>query len=258
MALQVVDTGISSAESNMSKDALFLEELDPQGKPILHLYKWEKPSATYGYFIQPEEHFDLNKVKEKDFAIARRPTGGGIIFHIWDLAFSFLMPSGHPAFSQNTLENYRFVNEAVLDAMRSLFDLKKAELIPEEPVPLAPACRNFCMAKPTQYDVVSEGVKVAGAAQRKRKQGYLHQGSISLAYPAIDFLKEVLLSEKEVFQAMEAYSYAPLGSDFLKLDETRKGVEQALIHYLMEKLASFDYSGSRYVQTKNSHHSDTI
>ncbi len=254
--MKICDTGAGSAETNMAFDAELLDHLDPKGEPILHLYRWKKPSATYGYFISPEKHFDLKKVQEREIDLARRPTGGGIIFHIWDLAFSFLMPSEHPAFSQNTLENYLFVNEAVLEAMKSLFELKQAELIPHEPVPLAPDCRNFCMAKPTQYDVMHEGLKVAGAAQRRRKQGYLHQGSISLAYPQIDLLKEILVSEEEVLQAMEAYSFAPLGQNIQNLDAAGKEIEKALTHYLMEKLAPFDYTAPHYGQAKNSNHTD--
>ncbi len=122
--LEIIDTGIDSAEKIMRFDGNLLENLDPNGKPILHFYRWAKPSATYGYFISPEKHLDLKKAEEKGLALARRPTGGGIVFHIWDLAFSFLMPSGHPAFSENTLENYRFVNEAVLAAMRKSFPFK--------------------------------------------------------------------------------------------------------------------------------------
>jgi lipoate-protein ligase A len=235
MALQIVNTGASSAEANMAFDGKLLDELDPRGNPILHLYRWEAPSATYGYFIDPEKHFDLEQVSKRGLTLARRPTGGGIIFHIWDLAFSFLMPSGHPAFSQNTLENYRFVNNAVLEAMKECFSLKDSvRLIAEDSVSLSVGCRNFCMAKPTQYDVVYEGMKIAGAAQRKRKQGYLHQGSISLAFPDLSLLREVLLSEQEVLQAMETYSFAPLGQncEFLEVAQARDEVERRLIFNL--------------------------
>jgi lipoate-protein ligase A len=220
----------------MALDGKLLEELDPKGSPILHLYEWERPSATYGYFIQPEKHIDLAKAEERGVALARRPTGGGIVFHIWDLAFSFFMPSEHPAFSQNTLENYRFVNEAVLAAVESLFDLKRAKLIGKDGPSLGPNCQNFCMARPTQYDVVYEGMKVAGAAQRKRKQGYLHQGTVSLACPDVELLKEILLSKEELVAAMEAYTFAPLGSDHSRLKEIRKEVQKKLIQVLMEKL----------------------
>ena len=59
--------------------------------PLLHLYQWDGPSATYGYFIDPSKYLDLNKLRQHHVALARRPTGGGIVFHIWDLAFSFLI-----------------------------------------------------------------------------------------------------------------------------------------------------------------------
>lgn len=237
MKLQIVNTEASSAEANMALDGKLLDELDPSGSPILHLYRWEAPSATYGYFIDPEKHFDLKQAAKRGLALARRPTGGGIIFHIWDLAFSFLMPSGHPAFSQNTLENYRFVNQAVIHAVQECFALQ-GELIPQDAIAASPGCGNFCMAKPTQYDVVYEGMKIAGAAQRKRKQGYLHQGSISLAFPDLGFLREVLLSEEEVLQAMETYSFAPLGSEcgFQKLEEARREVERCLVLVLKKIL----------------------
>lgn len=224
----------------MAYDGKLLDELESGGNPILHLYRWVAPSATYGYFIDPEKHFNLKQAAKRGLAFARRPTGGGIIFHIWDLAFSFLMPSGHPAFSQNTLENYRFVNQAVIHAVQECFALQ-GELIPQDAIAASPGCGNFCMAKPTQYDVVYEGMKIAGAAQRRRKQGYLHQGSISLAFPDLDLLRDVLLSEQEVLQAMETYSFAPLGSGcgFQELEKARKEVEKGLVLNLENSLSKY-------------------
>lgn len=226
----------------MLLDEKLLEELDPKGEPILHLYRWEGLAATYGYFIDPAKWFDGEKGKK--LSLARRPTGGGIVFHIWDLAFSFLMPSEHRAFSLNTLDNYQFVNEVVLESMRDLFSLKDpVELIAQSYESLGPDCIHFCMAKPTQYDVVYKGMKIAGAAQRRRKQGYLHQGTISLAFPDVDLLKEVLLSKEEVVRAMGAYTFAPLGKNCPpeKLEKARGAIEASLREKFMEKL-----NGSKY------------
>ena len=212
MMLQVLDTGSNSAEANMRMDEKLLFDLDAKGSPILHLYQWDSPAATYGYFIDPSKFLDLDKSRLHRISLARRPTGGGIIFHIWDLAFSFLMPSGHERFSLNTLENYRFVNESVLEVMKDYLNLnEKVDLIDQDTQPLTEESAHFCMARPTIYDVVYQGRKIAGAAQRRRKNGYLHQGTISLALPQSELLNDILLSKKEVVMAMMAHSFAPLG-----------------------------------------------
>ncbi len=203
--LCVLDTGVSTAEENMSRDALLLSELE--GDPILHLYDWDGPSATYGHFIEPKNHLDLAAVESLSLSLARRPTGGGIVFHIWDYAFSFLMPSGHPLFSLNALENYRFVNTVVLEVMKEFLSHKPAGLIDQSlPIP-GNDCQNFCMARPTQYDVVYKGAKIAGAAQRKTKKGYLHQGTISLSFPSEAFLRSVLLEKGDVVKAMLSHTF---------------------------------------------------
>jgi lipoate-protein ligase A len=215
--------------------------LDQLEKPTLHLYSWAKPSATYGYFIRPEKHLDLQKAVQRHLDLARRPTGGGIVFHIWDLAFSFLLPSTHPSFSLSTLENYRFVNNIVLDVMRQFFSLDTSvQLIAQDALAPSLDCQNFCMAKPTQYDVVYKGLKIAGAAQRKRKQGYLHQGTISLAYPHVDLLSDVLLNKKEVVEAMKSYTFAPLGRLWAPqlLQKTRQELQKLLADKFQRALKS--------------------
>lgn len=204
--LRVLDSRIKTAQENMERDAAFLKELGSD--PILHLYDWKDPGGTYGYFIDPEKH-----LRSSSLVFAKRPTGGGIVFHIWDYAFSFLMPADHPLFSEKPLDNYQFVNGVVLEVMEDLFNLKnRTELIPAS-FPIAGTdCQNFCMARPTQYDVVYKGTKIAGAAQRKTKIGYLHQGTISLCSPNEKLLRDVLINQEDVVNAMKAYTFAPLGA----------------------------------------------
>lgn len=229
--LQILDTGLSTAVENMRLDEDLLEALDPSGEPILHLYDWATPSATYGYFVRPETH--LNLLGGVDFA--RRPTGGGIVFHIWDLAFSFLMPSNHPHFSLSTLGNYEFVNRAVLETVQTYFSLAP-ELILKDGIELSADCQNFCMAKPTQYDVVYQGKKIAGAAQRRRKQGYLHQGTISLCSPDLKLLKAVLLSKEDIVRAMQTFTFSPV--KFADLAGVRPCLQKVLAAKLREALHS--------------------
>lgn len=215
---QLIDSGIKDASENMQIDALLLENLKPNDLPILHLYDWKSLSATYGYFIKPENFLNLEGVKKRGLSLARRPTGGGIVLHTCDLAFSVLVPSQHEGYSENTLENYHYVNKRVIEAIHALLDKENLTLLPKDPVALDSSSKNFCMAKPTIYDVMIEGRKIAGAAQRKRKQGFLHQGTISISFPKEEFLTDILLPETKVLEAMQANTYSILGENWDQKD----------------------------------------
>jgi len=209
---KILDTGRRNADQNMAIDAELLENLSPDEAPILHFYDWEGDSATYGYFLNPASLLDLKKAQSRGLYIAKRPTGGGIIFHVCDLAFSALVPAHYMHYSINTLDNYDFINSRVKKAVKNFIQpTQKLSLLIEESTPLDESCGHFCMAKPTKYDVMLNGRKIAGAAQRKRKQGYLHQGSIAIAMPKEDFLNDVLLPGTKVKEAMLQSTFSILG-----------------------------------------------
>jgi lipoate-protein ligase A len=233
---KLIDSGRKSASENMRLDEKFLEELDPEGEAILHLYGWEKPSATYGYFTKVDKFLSVQDADKYGLNLAKRPTGGGIIFHVADLAFSVLVPSEHEGFFDNTLDNYHYVNGKVLEAVKACMKDTELELLPTHLTSKDEACGYFCMAKPTIYDVMLGGKKIAGAAQRKKKQGFLHQGSIALALPKQEFLKKVLLPGTGVEAAMRAYTHTFLGDNWTDeaLEEMRHVVTKQLKKIFLE------------------------
>lgn len=204
---ELIDSGDLSPQAIMDKDACLLDQLDPQGPSILHFYNWNVPSLTYGYFIDPTHHLNVDVLQKYGLQKARRPTGGGIIFHLTDFAFSILIPSNHPKFSLNTLENYAFINEKVANSVAHFTSQSlQPQLIVQEPECISKECFPFCMAKVTQYDLMIGGKKVGGAAQRRTKQGLLHQGSLFLLQPPIDLLKKILKNGELVIENMHQRS----------------------------------------------------
>ena len=129
---------------------------------------------------------------------------------MWDMAFSIVVPLHSRAFSLNTLDNYAFVNRAVLQAV-SVFLPQALELISSDDHPADAHCSYFCMARPTRYDVVWQGRKVAGAAQRKTREGFLHQGTIALVMPSFEVLHDLLLPQTQVALAMRRHTLPLLG-----------------------------------------------
>lgn len=235
MNWKVLDTGVGTASENMEFDAALLDSLEENSDPILHLYDWKGDSATFGYFIEPTEFLNMDGVAKRGLTLAKRPTGGGIVFHVWDLAFSVLVPAKCERFSSNTLENYQRVNLSVLSAVREFLQNKKEpSLTPVDLSSLDESSRKFCMARPTKYDVVLEGRKIAGAAQRKRKEGFLHQGTIALMMPPMDYLEDVLKGGTKVKEAMFSRTMPLLGKDatLKELQEARQHLKELLIKHL--------------------------
>src|SRR5262245_8608200 len=113
-----IDSGKETAIKNMAIDQKLLSTLQSDGLPILRFYDWAFPSATHGYFSSPDGLLNMQAVNSYGLQLAKRPTGGGIIFHEYDFTFSFLLPASHPFFSLNTLDNYAFVNRIVAKAVR--------------------------------------------------------------------------------------------------------------------------------------------
>jgi lipoate-protein ligase A len=218
----------------MDTDARLLAE---GAGPLIHHYDWQGKAATHGCFLDPYRYLCREAVEKEQLLLGKRPTGGGIIFHLTDLAFSIVVPASHPAYSCNTMENYAFVNRMVIQALQDFLGGGSPSLLPVEPEPMDRASRHFCMAKPTRYDVIIDGRKVGGAAQRRTKQGFLHQGSISIALPSQDLLESLLLPGSRVQEAMQINSFTLLKGEVSAsaLQDARETLRECLNRQVGER-----------------------
>lgn len=217
-------------------DQELLDNLKPDDDPILHFYNFSQPAFTFGYFTKPHELLNMERAK-KTFDYSRRPTGGGILFHMWDLTFSAVVPKNHPGYSKEVMKNYRYINDRVLEAVKSyLGSMIPVNLLPEEPYALDELTKHFCFAKPTKYDVMLGGKKVAGAAQRRKKQGFLHQGSISLIMPSFTFLGQFFPPNSKVADAMKMHTHALLLGELTQeeLKAAKEDLSKELVYVFQE------------------------
>jgi len=223
---QIIRSEPSGAQELMDLDKHFLETLD---QPTLHFYRFGNPSLTYGLLMEPKEHLNLEALNKRGIELGKRPTGGGALFHLWDLAFSIIIPLKMIPHISATLDRYLVLNSYTEKALRPFMseELKKEFL---DKTPEYALGERFCMAKPTQYDVMIEGRKCVGAAQRVTKKNLLHQATISICKPDFELLKDVLI-DQEVAHQMEKTSFYLSKEDYrdkAQLEKWQTALEASL------------------------------
>jgi lipoyl(octanoyl) transferase len=165
-----------SAAMNMAIDEALL---DAAAIPLIRFYRWKSLALSFGYFGKFAEV--TRYVSERD--LVRRWTGGGIVLHGDDFTYSIVIPASDPAFSESSLAIYEKVHRALCETLNGSY--RRAELVGlarcADPRMLSGqrgVPTNNCFANPVRADVMINGRKVAGAAQRRTHRGLLQQGSI--------------------------------------------------------------------------------
>jgi len=184
--------GILSVKTAMERDFQALKELSTYEKPLLRVWQYERPSITYGYFTPIDKL--LTDEAYCHFDIAKRPTGGGILFHMGDCCFSFAVPASSSWYSESIEENYARINNWLLDRLGMGSGGEK---------PSQTSAREYCQANSTKYDVIYCGKKIAGCAERKTKSGFLHQCALFLEEPDWTLIERALYNGKEVVALMK-------------------------------------------------------
>ena len=78
---RLIQSGALSALSNMALDEEIFKRYLADGVGVLRLYRWQAPSFTYGFSQLPQNQINLAACATDGVGVARRITGGGILFH---------------------------------------------------------------------------------------------------------------------------------------------------------------------------------
>jgi lipoate-protein ligase A len=152
----------------MALDEALLHAMPGLGRPVLRFYSWTEPAASFGYF---QRYADVERMTPLH-PLVRRPTGGGVVPHDADWTYSLLFPPGHSWYSLTAVESYRRIHEWIQAAFARL----------EVSADLAPARLKAqpgqCFYGHEQFDLLWRGRKIAGASQRRTRDGLLIQGSV--------------------------------------------------------------------------------
>jgi lipoate-protein ligase A len=172
---RVIQTEQKSANENMAIDDALLSSYEKNDSAILRLYTWDK-SLTIGV---SQNFTKYSFIDEYNGNCAKRITGGGILFHGHDLSYSLVIPTEFFQ-GQSIKQSYesicsfilRFYTDLGLDAKYAKDDLK-VQLSKSE----------YCQVGFEAYDILVNGIKIGGNAQRRTKKAIFQHGSIPIFSP---------------------------------------------------------------------------
>jgi lipoate-protein ligase A len=163
-----IASGLGDPAFNMGLDEALLESVSNWRVPVLRFYGWKEPAASFGYFQRFHDVEQLTPLRP----LVRRPTGGGIVPHDADWTYSVAFPPNHEWYGLTATDSYRRVHEWIQKAFAKLG--LQTGLAPVS-VKTQP---GRCFVGHEQSDLLWNDRKIAGAAQRRRKDGLLIQGSV--------------------------------------------------------------------------------
>ncbi|MDC0932283.1 lipoate--protein ligase family protein [Arcobacteraceae bacterium] len=169
---RVIKDKTLSAKENMATDDALLSLYNDDDNAIFRVYSWEK-SFTIG-LSQKFENYSFSSLYKGNYA--KRITGGGVLFHGHDLSYSLVIPS-KLLDGLNIKESYEKICTFIINFYKKLgLDAKYVK--DSEDITLLK--NEFCQVGFEAYDILVNGKKIGGNAQRRTKKAIFQHGSIPI------------------------------------------------------------------------------
>jgi lipoate-protein ligase A len=164
--------------ANMALDEALLDAVaENRQTAYVRTYAWTIPTLSLGYFQRLAEV--RADPRWRSVPVVRRLTGGGAIWHHHELTYALILPADHPRARPHTAM-YRAVHAAIAETLAEMgvpVD-RRAHTAPHETDRVRPF---LCFSDQDPEDLVYQGFKLVGSAQRRRSGAILQHGSILVA-----------------------------------------------------------------------------
>jgi len=169
-----VDAAASGAW-NMAVDEVALESAAESGVCSLRFYRWSEPTLSLGYFQNFADR--SSHAPSAKCPVVRRASGGGAILHDREITYSLTMP-----LAPRAVKTASWLYDIVHGSLIAALTLWKIQADRCEPAASTNELGPFmCFQRRACGDVLVDGQKVCGSAQRRRGSAILQHGSLLVA-----------------------------------------------------------------------------
>jgi lipoate-protein ligase A len=173
----------------MQRDTALLAAHSPDAAPVLRLYSWTPPAVSVGWMQRSEALLDLEACRAAGIDVVRRPTGGRAILHAEEITYAIVATTSDRRFGTNLAAAHACIGRCLAAGLRTLgvdATLSRPELDPERRL-----LRQPCFVSPGRAELLVDGRKLLGSAQRRTATAFLQHGSL-LVGPAHEQLVDLL------------------------------------------------------------------
>lgn len=161
---------------NMAVDHALLESVEAGGQPVLRLYRWTPACLSLGRNQHAAGLYDAGHLRSAGVDVVRRPTGGLAVLHDRELTYGVVAPL---ALLGGPRAAYHAINLSLVDGLRRLGVPAGTAGGGRVRDPRGDAAEP-CFHVPARGEVVAQGRKLVGSAQRCEHRTLLQHGSILL------------------------------------------------------------------------------
>jgi lipoyl(octanoyl) transferase len=163
----------------MAVDEALLCNFDPEtSEPILRTYGWEPAALSLGRFQKTEEVLDQECCRCNNVSVVRRVSGGGTIYHADELTYSIVCSPEQMPSAASVKDSFRLLTGFLIDFYRTL-GLNASYAVDTVSDAKRLGVRTaFCFAGKETFDILIDGKKIGGNAQRRSKNIIFQHGSI--------------------------------------------------------------------------------
>ena len=201
--LRLIVDNENSGSWNLAVDDMLLESISTPHSGILRFYQWDPATLSLGYFQSSGQRESHQPSAQLNYL--RRGTGGGAVIHDHELTYILIFPTDSLPVNQIS-SVYVLVHQCLIEALHMLGaeDVIIASQAVQNPTPHA----FLCFQRRNPGDVIIQGHKIAGSAQRRRHNHVLQHGSVLLGQssygpelPGIHELTQLQLTAQELQHA---------------------------------------------------------
>jgi lipoyl(octanoyl) transferase len=162
----------------MSVDAAVLENPSRIRVPTVRMYRWKPACLSLGIH-QRDSRVDYSACRRDGVDVVRRPTGGRAVLHSDEVTYSVVFPAESETGGLPKQELYRNVSEAIVRGLSRLgLPVSYEKRSGRPPSPRDAAAVMSCFSSAARWEILLDGRKLVGSAQKLSPSGVLQHGSI--------------------------------------------------------------------------------
>ena len=170
-----------SAEFNMAADLCLLKRRAGRaGDVTVRLYSWNRPTVSIGCMQSPDTELDLAALTAAGAGWIRRVTGGRAVLHDGDITYSVTFPKSLREMGGGIRETYNIIAKCLMEGLGKASIKCEAHDSDGGLAGIGRQAKLPCFLAPNRDEIMVDGRKLVGSAQKRTADGVLQHGSIPI------------------------------------------------------------------------------